>query len=1606
MKILFHFSAVVFFLFCLAQTGNTQCGAVVGDTVYVTNSTNVAGSLRAAINCVNDPGNSIRFIHFNISNPGVITITPTPAAPLPAITKADVVVDARTQPGWFLGKVVIDGSIAGNNHAIQTSADNLEVYGLYITGFTNAATGAAIALNSGSGAVVSENALSGNRFGILASSPSSFTATENLIGVHPTTSAAQGNAVDGIRILTSALGNFQISDNTIAHNTLGIFTASGAVNLLANNNRIFCNIGGGIERSGFTVAGFSITTTSTTTVAGTGPNGAVIEVFLHDPTGCDPVNPPCQGNTFIGSATVSGNAWSLNVSPGVLSGSDLVTATATTGGNNTSEFLSCSTVVCDGILSFSNVQDACGITDSGSATVAVTGGGAFNYLWSDGQTTATAVDLAPGNYTVVVSDAAGCVYTGAVTIGSLPEPTANPTANTPLCAGETLNLVANANGGTPGYTYAWSGPAGFSSVETDPDLNNVLPANSGTYSLTVTDINGCEDRADAAVVINPAPSFSLNGVDADCNGASTGSITLTTSAVPPLSFVWSNGAVTQNISNLAAGNYAVTLTDGNNCQATGNLDIGQPAVLELTLDSNDATCGLPNGSATASSTGGTPGYTYSWSNGVIGPDNMGLPPGNYSVTVTDTNSCTETENVSMGNIPGPTLTPTVTPVACNGDATGTISLTVNGGTPPIGFIWSNGALTQDIFNLPAGNYSVTATDANNCEAVQNATVIEPDALDVAINTTNSLCSQANGTAQAVVQGGATPYNFEWSTGASGSGITGLAAGIYGLTVTDANLCVFETTASIDDEGSPGLDVSVTNPACFGQSTGAIDVDITGGLPPFDFSWNNGATTQNIDNLSAGTYSLTVTDANVCQATLSVSVSDPTALLVNNFQPSRPSTVGGSDGVLVFNISGGTAPYSYSWAGPVSGSNTQLAPGSVTIGNLSAGNYALSVTDANNCSQSQTFSINDANCSLEITGANTTEESCAGNMDGSITLTLTGGQAPFNFNWTGGGNSGSGTGVVITNLAGGPYLITVTGQDGCVATTSADVGVTTVPPPNPATASECDPGSGQAVFDLTALENSLTPGPGYAVLWFLDAAGLAPINNPQAYNSGSGQVFAVLEQSGCRSMATAITLQVLPAGSPGCGGVCTTFAGTMALGPPAAFCASQNAVATYNNNAVLDANDILLFVLHTLPGTTLGDILGSGPTPSMAFDPGVMAPGTTYYLSAVAGNAAGGGIDLADPCLSVAPGQAVEFSADTGGVLNFIQGEEVLCQGEMLLLSTNDLGDTTAVYHWITPAGDTIDTNGPDFAIDAVQPSDAGEYFVFVDNPGCLFDQTGPFLLAVIGLPQGEVVFAGDDSAVCDNSLQLNATPVTTGIGRWTAPPGVFLQDAGQASTLVTGLKPGENRFVWTVSTDECGVIGADTLIVVVATGLQAADDHFILELANTEIFMDVLKNEGLPPNTRYILRARTLPEFGTLETLPHGFRYYEEEGLRGTVSFVYEVCYADSDCATACDTATVTIEVLNLPYLPEGFSPNDDGVNDLLEVLGYRSGGDVTMRLAVTNRWGDLVYEAENYLAESPWDGRSGKNREPLPEGAYYALMEINVEGEVHRRTQVVYIIQ
>ena len=246
-------------------------------------------------------------------------------------------------------------------------------------------------------------------------------------------------------------------------------------------------------------------------------------------------------------------------------------------------------------------------------------------------------------------------------------------------------------------------------------------------------------------------------------------------------------------------------------------------------------------------------------------------------------------------------------------------------------------------------------------------------LTVATSSTPSTCGDANGTATADPQGGTAPYSYAWDNGQDAKTATGLLAGTYEVTVTDANSCEATATIDVSDEGAPTLSASVTDVDCFGSSTGAVDVTVMGGTAPFDYSWDNNATTEDLTNIPSGTYSLTITDANGCTATITETVDQPEALELAA-DPVNVSCNGGSDGSCALSVSGGTAPYSYGWS---NGEDTE------DIAGLSAGDYTVTVTDANGCTEELTITIAEPDA-LEPSAV-VTNVDCFGNATGAINL---------------------------------------------------------------------------------------------------------------------------------------------------------------------------------------------------------------------------------------------------------------------------------------------------------------------------------------------------------------------------------------------------------------------------------------------------------------------------------------------------------------------------------------------------------------------------------------------------------------------------------------------
>ncbi|HXH18958.1 MAG TPA: SprB repeat-containing protein, partial [Chitinophagales bacterium] len=501
--------------------------------------------------------------------------------------------------------------------------------------------------------------------------------------------------------------------------------------------------------------------------------------------------------------------------------------------------------------SISGTNVSCNGGSNGSANLTAFGGTTpYSYLWSNGAATEDVSNLSAGTFTATVTDAKSCSVSSSVTI-------IQPAALSSSISGTSISCYGGSNGaadltvtgGTSPYFYSWSNTA------TTQDIFNLT---TGAYKVTVTDNNGCS-KIDSITIIQPAAiSISISATNALCSGSSDGSADLTVSGgVSPYSYSWSNGVSTQNISLVSAGTYNVTVTDLNNCTQSASVTITQPSALSTSIAGTNVTCnGSGNGIADLTVSGGTAPYAYSWSTGATTQDLSNLAPATYQVTVTDNNACVRTDFVTISEPSILTASTTGTNVSCFGGSNGTVDLTVTGGTTAYSYLWSNNATTQDLSDLPIGNYHVTVTDANGCTATTNITLIQPAALTTAITSPalgggfNVSCNDGNdGSLDLIVNGGVTTYSYLWSNGATTQNLSNIVAGLYKVTVTDANSCT--KVDSITLTQPPAITAPIASPAfsggfhisCNGLADGSLDLNPGGGVPPYTFAWSNGPTTE-------------------------------------------------------------------------------------------------------------------------------------------------------------------------------------------------------------------------------------------------------------------------------------------------------------------------------------------------------------------------------------------------------------------------------------------------------------------------------------------------------------------------------------------------------------------------------------------------------------------------------------------------------------------------------------------------------------------------------------------------------------------------------------------
>lgn len=1214
-----------------------------------------------------------------------------------------------------------------------------------------------------------------------------------------------------------------------------------------------------------------------------------------------------------------------------------------------------------------NNDGAIDLTASGGVVpfaFAWTGPGGYNAATED------LTNLFSGIYDVVITDANGCTHTqsfevnqpGNISVSA--NVLAHPGGYGVSCSYASDGAIdVTTTGGTPPYYYAWSGPGGFSSIY--GDISGVAP---GPYDLTVTDANGCVELF-SYVVTAPTPinigliaSQFFGGANVGCVGGADGSIdAIVQGGVAPYSIAWSgpNGfiSISEDITGLAAGTYAINVTDAVGCTASDGVTMTEPDPIDIDLSAaiypggGNVSCdGENDGSIDMTLSGGALLYNIFWTgpNGFASNDEdlSGLEAGTYNVTVTDANACPYGASITLnGPVPiGVVLVPSQYSggyaIDCHGGLSGTVDAIVSGGSIPWTFLWTGpGGFTstsEDLASVGAGAYALTVTDAAGCTATATVILEEPTPLDVSAVVSDAGngyevgCAGNDGAIDVTVTGGNAPYIFDW-TGTGGfaslsEDLTGLGAGTYTLVVTDVNGCSSSTSHALDQATDLAIALAVSGNVCDGLDDGAIDLTVSGGVPPLVINWTGPggftSTSEDLSALSAGDYVVTVTDAGGCgtQSTATIAASAPFSLstFVSYYNGLNIACAGDSSGVIGVTIAGGTAPIDFSWSGPggFASSDTYLT-------GLVEGGYTIAITDINGCAFDTTITL--AGPAIPLAGTldallfpSGTNVSCFGASDGAIDLTPIGGAAPYAFDWRAPDSTASYT-EDIANAAAGTWDLVITDANMCAWSTS--ITLTQPAAPISATAMLSDFNGWN-----TSCDNS------YDGSIVLDAMG-----------GSGGLTYAWSGPGGFASNAS--VLDSLFAGSYGVTitdvNGCTLTLPVEVTGPQALLPVIEPFVyGGAVNVSCAGASDGSMSVV-ILGGTPDHTLLWTGP--------GGFASNNASINGLVAGSY----------CLEVTDAngcyveQCLDLIAPPAMALDATSSNASCGSDDASIDLTISGGIGPHLIEWTT--GDPTEDIGG---------LGAGTYAVTVtDANGCQ-----QYLAVEVNGTPGLEAEAVVSDLVCggaeDGSIDLS---VLNG----TAPYG-FVWSNGANDEDLTDLAPGSYAVE---VTDANGCSWSNSFTV--NEGATITIDSLVQEYANGFNVSSGQASDGMISVT---------PAGGTA---PYSYDWSNgatSEQVNGLAAGIYSVTITD---ANGCSlTVSFTLDGPNDLQMPTGFSPNSDGANDAYVVQGLDAFAN--NKLVVFNRWGNVVFEQLNY--RNDWDGDNLEG-EALPNGTYFVVLRVNPGG-------------
>lgn len=647
---------------------------------------------------------------------------------------------------------------------------------------------------------------------------------------------------------------------------------------------------------------------------------------------------------------------------------------------------------------------------NGNIDLAISGGtNPYSVTWNTGQTGESIGNLSEGDYIFNAQDNNGCSFTDTISLDQPNELTVNLNADQILCYNDQNGSVtAQIDGGVQPYALQWS------NGETSYAIYNL---DTGNYTITVNDGNQCSVTASAQINEPDELMVSLSATAPSCFGEYNGSITSQVSGgISPYTYSWTDGSTSQNLENIGGGSYCLVAIDANGCAITNCTYIEEPTELALSMNAMPVSCyGENDGNIVTQVSGGVFPYQYSWSNQASSAVLTNIPGGVYSLTVSDANNCVVSSEQTVFEPAALVINDSLTNVSCNGESNGSASVLVSGGISPYTYLWDNSETNSVLNNLSAGYYTLTVSDNNSCQNTISISITQPEILEVELSSTDAHCyGGANGTMNSIVLGGTQPYTWTWSNGESNSSLDNLTAGEYCLSVTDANGCIASNCKTINQPDSLWVEASLSSPTCNGNNNGNISLSIHGGTQDYSYTWSNGATTQDIDLLSAGVYSLTVSDYYSCSALAEFILDEPDALSLSSVKEDV-SCNGAYNGSIEVSVNGGTGTYSYQWSNNVFASSNE---------NLGAGIYTLTVLDANNCSTSAEFTLTEPDpISINLTAINNL---CNGDSNGSVISVISGGTSPYAYTWNTGAHTSS-----INNLAQGYYSLQIKDDHLCV-----------------------------------------------------------------------------------------------------------------------------------------------------------------------------------------------------------------------------------------------------------------------------------------------------------------------------------------------------------------------------------------------------------------------------------------------------------------------------------------------------------------------------------------------------------------------------------------------